>query len=246
MMFLQEEILVDSFAYACVAMVLAGVVRGFAGFGGGLLMVPFMSLIYSPAEAVATATLTGIVGGVQMIPEVRRHANWREILPIALAAGPLTPLGTYFLIIGDPDLIRRVIGAIVLFFATVMLWGWTYNGRRDAFLATLAGAFSGVINGLAAMGGPVATLYFVASRESAVIQRANITITVTIFSVFILISLVISDVVGFRVYARAAVMLVPYIGAVWIGARLFGVAFSLYRRIALGLIFAAGLLAVLV
>jgi hypothetical protein len=53
------------FAWVAVAAGLAGLVRGLAGFGGALILVPVLSLFLGPVVAVP---VLNIVDGVAMSP----------------------------------------------------------------------------------------------------------------------------------------------------------------------------------
>ena len=104
---------------------------GFAGFGGGLIMTPLLTLIYWPTEGVVIANAIPIFVAWQTLPAIRPHIRWKEVAPVLAAAVVATPIGAYFLLVGDPEFIRRVMGAVVLFVAITMLFGWTYRGPRN-------------------------------------------------------------------------------------------------------------------
>ena len=76
------------FAAMAVA-ALAGLVRGFSGFGGAMIYMPLIAAIYDPRIAAVTILVVDFVSATPFaIPEVRR-CTWREVGPlsIALAAG---------------------------------------------------------------------------------------------------------------------------------------------------------------
>ena len=126
-----EFIWTDQFAFAASAAFLAGTVRGFSGCGAGLVMTPLLALVYGPVDAVAIMMITVLIGGMQMIPAAIPYATKRDLVPIALAGVFSTPVGTYILVTGDPDSMRRFIGFFVLISALIMLKGWSYNGKRN-------------------------------------------------------------------------------------------------------------------
>ena len=64
----------DPRTYAAMAVsLLAGAVRGFAGFGSALIFVPLMSAIYDPRTAAGTFLLIDFAVGLTVLPSV-----WRE------------------------------------------------------------------------------------------------------------------------------------------------------------------------
>src|SRR5215217_389425 len=64
---------------------LAGLVRGFSGFGGAMIYMPLIATIYDPRIAAVTILLVDLVSATPFaIPEVRR-CTWREVTPLAAA-----------------------------------------------------------------------------------------------------------------------------------------------------------------
>ena len=216
-----EPLLTPAFAVSVFAVTLGGVVRGFAGSGSGLVMIPLMSLVYWPPQALTIAIMIGVVGGIQMIPQTVRHVRWRDVVPMTAAAVIAIPIGTTFLFLVDPEISRRSIGGLVLFSSLVLLSGWTYRGPRNPVTSATAGAVAGVMNGFAGAGSVIPTLYFVASQERAVILRANIFTVVTIFIFITAISLAFRGTVTWESMTIAAALLVPYGTTIWIGSHLF-------------------------
>ena len=66
------------FAAMAVA-ALAGLTRGFSGFGGAMIYMPLIAAIYDPRIAAVTILLVDFVSATPFaIPEVRR-CTWREV-----------------------------------------------------------------------------------------------------------------------------------------------------------------------
>src|SRR5262249_23580624 len=76
-----------SAAVACIA----GMVRGFAGFGAAMLMTPVFSALYGPASGVALCLFLEIVVAVPLVPAVMRLVDWRRIGLLLLASAPPPP-----------------------------------------------------------------------------------------------------------------------------------------------------------
>ena len=216
-----DSILTSAFAFSVFAVSLGGMVRGFTGAGSGLVMIPLMSLVYWPPQALTIAIMIGVVGGLQMIPQTIRYVRWRDVVPITAAAAIAIPVGTALLFLGGSEISRRAIGGIILLSSLVLLTGWTYRGPRNAVTSAAAGAVAGLMNGFAGAGSVIPTLYFVASHERAVILRANIFTVVMIFLVITAISLAFRGTVTWESALIAAALLPPYGATIWIGSRLF-------------------------
>jgi uncharacterized membrane protein YfcA len=232
-------------AYAAAAALVSGLVVGFAGFGGGLLMSPLFAVIFGPTEAVFLVMLASLVGGAQLIPQVRRRVAWQETIPVVVSGLVLLPLGSYLLLTVDPIMVRRTIGAIVFAFAVIMLTGWGYRGPRGPLVGSAMGAVAGVLAGIGAVSGPIFTLYFLSSSAPAAVSRANILVVGTSYPVMGLAILWWQDVITVQSLVRFAAVIFPHAGAILLGARIFNSASdTLYRRVALWFILAVGALAV--
>lgn len=240
-MFEVAQFLTPEFAFAIGATTLGGVLMGFTGFGSTLVMVPLITIVYGPPEAVAVGVAISAAGLAQMVPQASRNAVWRDILPACLISLLLVPVGTAFLFLTDPGITRRLIGAVVLLVAVIMLRGWAYNGPRNHFTSGLCGAVSGFTNGFFGIGSPAVTFYYLHAGVAAVTARANILITIGVLSVATLIAIAIGGGFSQGTVARAVVLFVPYSLSLWVGSKLFQYASDdLYRRIALWLLMAMG------
>jgi uncharacterized membrane protein YfcA len=184
-------------------------------------MIPLLSLIYWPPQALTVAILIGVAGGVQLIPQTVRRVRWREILPMVVAAGFAIPVGTWLLFLGGTEMARRGIGLVVLLSSLVLMTGWTYRGPRNVVTGAVAGSVSGVLNGFAGAGSVLPTLYFVAADEPAVVIRANIFFVVFLFICMTAVALAFSGTVTGETLVHAVALFVPYAATIWAGSRLF-------------------------
>ncbi|MCZ6532779.1 MAG: sulfite exporter TauE/SafE family protein [SAR324 cluster bacterium] len=219
-----------------------GVIRGFSGFGAAMLVVPILSILYLPHQAVAIAMCLALVANIQLVPGALRSTEWRQAWPLSIGALVGIPLGALALLNIDPDLMRRAISAIVLAFALLLLSGWRWRGRQGLRAALLTGSMAGVINGAAGTGGPPVILYLLAGPRSAETSRANIISVYLFLNGGTLASLAVNGVVTPEVMWRALLLAPAWVLSLWIGIRMFHTASDrIYRRIALLTLVGVGL-----
>jgi uncharacterized membrane protein YfcA len=222
--------------------VAAGLMRGFAGVGSGMLMAPFFVVLFGPVDTVAMIIVMELVVTAQLLPGVRKHIDWRTIAPMGLAAAALMPFGGALLLSLDPQIVARTIAAVVLLFSAVLLFGWRYEGRRPLPASVGVGALSGFLMALTSLGNPPVMIYLLSSRDSSAANRANFTgyFAITLCALILLMSF--SGMVSRQALQQAAILLPGFILAAWFGSRLFRRSSeALYRRVALGLLVCAGL-----
>lgn len=208
---------------AALAIVAAGgIIRGYTGFGTGLVMAPLLMLLWGPVEAVATTVALGTISTIQLMPPAVPHVKWRVVIPLIVGVLIIAPIGTYLLLTVDPDIIKRVIAGTVMFLALIMVFGWKYNGPSGFKSTFIAGGIAGFFNGIAAIGGGIMVLYLMSLQDSTKIQRANIVVGVSFLPLTVLISLVISGAVTEKILLNTATLAIPAMLSVWAGSRLFG------------------------
>ena len=236
------SVLTTDLALAAAVAVISGIVHGYTGFGGALVMVPLLSLLYGPVEAIAVVVISALLGSAHVYAGAARHALWRELGPLSAAIVVATPLGVAVLFAADPEWIRRTIGVFVLLSALLIMSGWVYRGRRGMVASGIAGALCGGITGVAGVGGPPIVVYFLAAPEAAHVQRANIIISIGVVAVVTLVTLALGGAIETATMVRGVVIAPFYLVGFWTGSRLFAIApAELYRKVALWLLIATGL-----
>lgn len=229
---------------AAVATVIAGLMRGYAGFGTAVILAPVYSLLWTPRAGVPIMLVMELVISVQLLPGAFKDADRRVVLPLGGAAALATPLGAWFLFTVDGELLRRFIGGFVLVFGVLLMSGWRYHGARPLGLNIGIGAVAGLLKGSTGMSGPPVILYLLAGFEEAKRHRANLILFFATIAVVSVIVPVLGGLVDLAAVVRIAVLLPVMMISVPIGARLFRVIpGTWYRPFAYTVLLGAGGLA---
>jgi hypothetical protein len=150
------------------------VLRGFTGFGFALAAVPLASLVLPPAVVVPAMVFMQFAIGARDWVRERRLVDRFSVTRLSLGCVLGTPLGVAVLALLPGPVMRLVLGGVVLL-AVVATWHGPGRPRpRRTWLALLGGLASGVFNGLSAMGGPPAVLYFLAVEPDRAITRSSL------------------------------------------------------------------------
>jgi hypothetical protein len=231
---------------AALATAVAGLMRGYAGFGTAVLLSPIYSVLWGPREGVPVMLLMELVVSLQLLPKAFFDADRRVILPLGGAAAVATPLGAWVLLTADGELLRRCIGGFVLVFGLLLMSGWRYHGTRPLPLNLAVGTASGLLKGATGMSGPPVILYLLAGPEEARRHRANLILFFALIAVVSVVPPLLGGLIDLAVLAKLAVLLPVLALCVPIGARLFHVVPPLwYRRFALVFLVGAGGIALL-
>jgi uncharacterized membrane protein YfcA len=157
------------------ALVQAGV-----GFGFAVISLPLLLLA---GLTMQQAVLVSMVGGSAMIVQVllrlRGSIPWRRIAVPTLVAMATIPVGAWLLEATqnvDRSAIRAAVGAGVLVFVAVQWLARVEPRERVAwYWSPLAGAGSGLLSGLAGIGGPPLVLWVHAHAWPQ--ERTRVTVT---------------------------------------------------------------------
>lgn len=231
-----ETILVAGTAF------LAGLMRGFAGFGSALAIAPVLALAVGPRTAIPAILIVMLVTSMQLVPKAWNSANWRTVIPLSVGGAIGIPIGAWLLVMVDQELIRRSISATVICFAVLMLIGWRYKGSVKSAYSAIAGGLGGLISGAAASGGPAVIMFLLAGPESAARNRAAIILYFLFTQAVALIVYSFGGLMTAKTLWVALPMLPTIVLGTWIGEKFFGKASDqLYRRIALVFLLVIGL-----
>ena len=164
----------ERFLWVAAAAVLAGLVRGFSGFGTAMVYVPVASALYEPKVAVVQLFVFDVVATLPLLVGAMRQCTWREIVPLLVGAVIGVPIGVQLLLVADPVLLRWFISITILLILGVMASGWRYQRTLSRPTTVAIGSLSGVSGGIAGLSGPPVILFWLGGQASAPIVRANI------------------------------------------------------------------------
>jgi uncharacterized protein len=220
--------------YAAMAVAgLAGMTRGFSGFGGAMIYMPLIAMIYDPRIAAVTVLVVDFVSATPFaIPEIRR-CTWREVGPLSAAMAAGLPIGVWLLIVLDPIVLRWCIAAVVLSLVPVLASGWRYHGPPRLPLTLGVGLFSGVSAGAVLIAGPPVILYWLGGGNSAKTVRANLMVFFMICDIMLVAIFGFAKLFEARPLALSVLLGVPYLVGIGLGSRFFhGTSDNLYRAVA--------------
>ena len=198
-----------------------GLMLGYTGWGGAMVSMPFLTILYGPVEALVIMIIGALLVAAYLFPAAARIADWRRMTPLLIAMAVCVPIGNLLLFALEPNLIRRIIGWLVVGAAILILSGWRYRGPQGAGASAATGVISGLINGFVGLGGPPLVIYMLALKQSAAVQRANILVFMAITSVLVLGSTFVAGGVTLE-NSFLGLLTAPFqLAGGWLGARLF-------------------------
>lgn len=229
------------FWVAVVATAVAGMMRGYSGFGTAILLSPVYSTLFGTLGGVPVILLMELIVSMQLLPKAIGEADRRTILPLGAAAVIATPFGAWVLLNADGEILRRAIGICVLLFGALLMSSWRYHGSRPLLLNLSVGVTSGLLKGATGMSGPPVILYLLSGPEAARQHRASLILFFSMISVISIAAPLWAGLMGPVLLAKVALLLPVLAIFVPVGVRLFHILpIAWYRRCAQLLLALAG------
>lgn len=227
------------------AALLAGLARGFSGFGAAMIFVPIAAAALGPVVALPVLLLADIATSSQLIRGAVRACCWPDVRRVATAGLIGLPIGNHILTAADPVMIRWAVVVLIALSLAVMVSGWRPKSVPGPRAAAGVGLVSGLMSGLAQIGGPPAVVYWLSTETDTARVRANLAVYFAILMWTGLTIFAMKGLVSATVLWLAAAAAPGYAIGMIVGARLFGLASpQTFRRIAIALVALATVLGI--
>lgn len=224
----------QDFLIASVAVLTAGLIRGFAGFGLSAILMASIVTIIPPISLIPICFILEGVAGVAMLKGGIKNADMRLVWGLSIGSAIGAPIGLYATTSIDVGLSKLIALLIILSLTMAQLFKF-----RPHFLATKSGLYgsgltAGVVTGLASVGGMVVALYILASEPEAKRIRASLVMFLFIGMFTSLIYLFAYDMMTMQAFWRAIILSPVILLGVILGSWLFRPAYEhLYKRVCL-------------
>ena len=230
------------FLAALAIAVIAGLVRGFSGFGSALIYMPLISALYGPKVAAPTLLLIDTICSVPFTFHAAPQCNPREVAWVSLAGFVFLPLGTMALVYVDPTLLRWFIVALVLLALVALISGWRYHGKPTIPASLATGAIAGFGGGAVQIAAPPLLIFWLGGANKAATVRANIMVYFLPQALLAIVMYSWSGLFTAETILLSVQLGLPFALAMALGVYSFhGSSEMLYRRVAYIIIAVAGI-----
>lgn len=236
-----EISLVESAAVVFAAFI-AGIMRGFSGFGSALIIVPITAVVFGPRLAVPAIVAIHLITSIQLMPKAMRDVEWGRVAPLSIAGSLAVPVGAWILVTQDSEMIRKAISVLIIVFAVMLMRGWRYTGKINGWVMAGAGLVGGVITGAATIGGPPVVAFLMAGPFKAAQNRAAIILYFVFIQIVAMGTYWIGGLLSWPIIGVCILVMPPLMTGMWIGQRMFARASEDgFRRVSLFFLLAIGI-----
>ncbi len=222
----------DNFYLILLGATIAGLVRGFAGFGTAMVFLPIASQVVPPFWALTIMVVMDVIGPLPTVPRALRDGHPRDVL--RLSAGLLVglPIGVGLLSLMAPEVFRYAVSLIALMLLAALIAGLRYRGTLTRPLIYGTGAIGGVLGGSSGLAGPPVIMLYMASTHPAKVIRANLMLFLICADIAMLAIFALTGFITLTPVLLGLITAVPYLLANVVGAAIFKPEYEKPYRIA--------------
>ncbi|MDX1737178.1 MAG: sulfite exporter TauE/SafE family protein [Alphaproteobacteria bacterium] len=147
-------------------------IRGFSGFGFSAVVMAGLVLVLDPTVVVPLTLALEVLASIHMAKDAIRHIDFRKIGGLCLGAAVGTPIGVALLNYLPEFELKLVLYGIVLLIAITLLSTAKIVINSSFGKTIIAGIVSGILNGLAAIGGLPVVLYLLITKTKTAVMRS--------------------------------------------------------------------------
>lgn len=199
----------------------AGILRGYSGFGGGLVMAPIFIRLVGTHDSVALISIIHLLTSFQGVRRSMTLVDFAVVGPLVLAAVLSVPAGVALLTWLDPAMIKTIVALVVTALALAMVVGLRGLGSPSTPKSVAVGILSGLLNGFCGIGGPPAVLYMLAGSSPSVELRASFILFFAVLYPVSVLALLAAGIVGWQVFLIAIALAPAYFLATEFGHFMF-------------------------
>jgi uncharacterized membrane protein YfcA len=222
---------------------MAGVVRGFAGFGTAMIYLPVAAQVLGPFEALTTLIVKDLVAPLMHVPRALKDGHPKDVLRLGAGALVTVPLGVLVLSLVEPIAFRWAVSLVALTLLVMLMAGVRYRGTLTPPLVYGTGGLGGFLAGSVGIPGPPVIMLYMASTLPPSAVRANNMLYLIVADVILLGVLAWNGFLVASALLLGVLMIVPYSLGNLAGAALFRPGNEkLYRAVAYTVIAASALM----
>lgn len=134
-------------------------VRSTFGFGNALVAMPLLVLVIGVKEATPLIALVGLIVSLIMLFREWREFIWKDTLVLLISSLAGLPLGLLMLTAFPENIVRTILGVILIGFGLYNLLGIQLPVLENPALAVPFGFLAGILGGAYNANGPPVVIY---------------------------------------------------------------------------------------
>ncbi|MBO9426106.1 sulfite exporter TauE/SafE family protein [Labrenzia sp. R4_1] len=207
--------------FLAVILFVAGYIRGFAGFGAGMIFMPVAASVMLPSTAAATFLFIDSIVSLPLVRRAIHLCDWSTVIPAVIGSVLFVHAGAWLLATMDVLTLRWIISAVVAGTLALVVSGWRYQKHPTPPVSFGVGAVSGVLGGVSQVSAPPVAAFWLSGRNDTPVIRANLIMFFPLASIGTFVAYILNGFFTVEV-ARLLVLAIPVYGiALYLGSKGF-------------------------
>lgn len=212
----------------------AAFTQGFSGFGFQLISISLLSLLVDIKHVIPMCAMFGLVINVYLVFLLKAHIQFGELKSLIIGSCLGIPVGVYILSETSTDVIKLLMGIILLIFVFLSSVRFIKDKHIDSNWGYIFGVISGILGGILNTNGPPILIYFFLKGWEKIRQKAFISGYFLFSSTVIVIAHAVSGITSKFVLKDFLIFLPFVLIGQAIGAKTFkGISSDFYNKIIL-------------
>jgi uncharacterized membrane protein YfcA len=145
---------------AVVIIFISFVINAFAGFGGGIVAVPFLALLFPLRTLSPLINLLGFTSNLFLIKTFYKTIHYSLLIPLVIGNLVGSIIGIHYLLNVQNSILLKILGVVILASSVIFyLIDKRFTLKPNLFVGLIAGCLSGLLSSLFSVGGPPIILY---------------------------------------------------------------------------------------
>lgn len=200
----------------------AGFTQGVSGFGSALVAMPLLLFFMDAHSAVPLCMLNGLIITAFLSMQLRRHVDWRKIIPLLIGCTPGIYVGARFLREADSNLIKLLLGLMLVSYSLYSLFLKPKPQKISSFWPYVAGFGTGVIGSAFSAGGPPTIIYVTLTGWKKDDIKATLSVFFFITGIFMAAAHALNGLTTITVLRSFSVSSPAVLLGVWLGSIFYG------------------------
>lgn len=177
-----------SFIFITIILI-ASILQTSTGFGFSIMATPFLLMIFLPNEAIQINIILSLLISIALISKIRQDIDFILLKRLIIGSIFGVPLGILFFISMNTNILKVLIGFIILFLTILLILNFRIKSTRIRDF--IAGGISGSLTSSIGMPGPPLLLYFTGINT----KKESLRATILAFYLFIYFISLISQII---------------------------------------------------
>lgn len=236
--FIQSALQVEGLHWVLLGAFIAGIVRGFSGFGTAMIYLPIALSFLDKPTALISLLVMDIVGPLPQLPKLVRDSKLSELSKLLLGMVIVTPLTIIFVFeVISQDALRYTVSIAALTLVILLILGVRYRGVLKQWMLYGTGMIAGFLGGVSGVPGPPVIMIYMASTSPTKVIRANNSLFLLCFDSVMFIVFFLRGLLTISSLLLGVIVTIPYAIGVNIGSRIFNPEYDkIYRWAAYAII----------